>query len=61
MALDQIANIAFQNARRRLASSINTDERRRVLRALGDAVLEEHTQWILIRRERTFGPGSSES
>jgi len=50
----------FHNARRRLASSINTDERRRVLRALGDAVLEEHAQWILMRRERTVGPGGSD-
>jgi len=50
----------FYNARRRLASSVNAEERRRVLRALGDAVLEEHAQWILMRRERSVGPGKSD-
>jgi uncharacterized membrane protein len=42
----------FYNARRRLATSVDSGVRRRVLRALGDAVLEEHSQWILMRRER---------
>ena len=45
----------FHNARRRLATSVDSEERRRVLRALGDAVLEEHSQWILMRRERSTG------
>ena len=45
----------FHSARRRLATSVDSEERRRVLRALGDAVFEEHSQWILMRRERSTG------
>lgn len=50
----------FYNARRRLAASISPDEKRTVLRALGDAVLEEHAQWILVRRERSTNAGSND-
>ncbi|NGP53048.1 hypothetical protein [Thioalkalivibrio sp. XN8] len=42
----------FSNARRRLDSATNDAERRGILRALGDAALDEHTEWILMHRER---------
>ena len=31
----------------------NDAERRRILKALGDAALDEHAQWILLHRERS--------
>lgn len=40
------------NARRLLDSSDDADFRRRVLRALGNAALEEGAEWILMHRER---------
>jgi hypothetical protein len=40
------------NARRLLDSSDNPNFRRRVLRALGTAALEEDAEWILMHRER---------
>jgi len=40
------------NARRLLDSSDNVDFRRAVLRALGNAALEEGAEWILMHRER---------
>jgi hypothetical protein len=42
----------FSNARRRLDAATSDTERRGVLRALGDASLDEHTEWILMHRER---------
>ncbi len=42
----------FGNARRLLDSSDDVAFRRRVLRALGDAALEESAEWILMHRER---------
>ncbi|NIM71240.1 MAG: hypothetical protein GTN86_12045 [Xanthomonadales bacterium] len=42
----------FTNARRLLDGSTDTAFRRRVLRALGNAALEEHAEWILMHRER---------
>ncbi|NHA13445.1 hypothetical protein [Thioalkalivibrio sp. XN279] len=42
----------FSNARRRLDTASNDAERRGILRALGDAALDEHTEWILMHRER---------
>jgi hypothetical protein len=42
----------FGNARRRLAEAGSDGARRQILKALGDAALEEHAQWILIHRER---------
>lgn len=42
----------FSNARRRLDAATSDAERRGVLRALGDAALDEHTEWILMHRER---------
>ena len=40
------------NARRLLDSSTDPDFRRRVLKALGTAALEEDAEWILMHRER---------
>ena len=45
----------FRNAARRIESAASDEERRAVLRALGDASLEEHAQWILMYRERSVG------
>ncbi len=42
----------FSNARRQLSRTDAPDERRRILRELGDAALREHSQWILRQRER---------
>ncbi|HEX7062284.1 MAG TPA: hypothetical protein VF200_09950 [Woeseiaceae bacterium] len=47
----------FENAHRRLRRSEDDGERRRVLRTLGDAALEEHSEWILMHRERTTDQG----
>jgi hypothetical protein len=46
----------FGNARRRIEGADNDGERRRVLRILGDAALEEHAQWILMHRQRSVDP-----
>ena len=45
----------FHNARRRLDEVSDDVERRGILKALGDAALEEHAQWILMHRERSVG------
>ena len=42
----------FANARRRIDTAEDDFERRRILKLLGDAALEEHAQWILMFRER---------
>jgi hypothetical protein len=42
----------LSNAKRLLDSSDDSDFRRRVLRALGNAALEEDAEWILMHRER---------
>jgi len=47
----------FGNARRRIDLIDNDDEKRRILRILGDAALGEHAQWILMNRERTMDGG----
>lgn len=47
----------FANARRRLDEAANDEERREILRGLGDAALSEHAEWILIHRERQPEPG----
>jgi hypothetical protein len=44
----------FHNARRRIDMADNDDQKRRVLRILGDAALEEHSEWILMHRERSI-------
>jgi hypothetical protein len=42
----------FSNAQRLLAGTDDVAFQRRVLRAVGDAALEEHAEWILMHRER---------
>jgi hypothetical protein len=44
----------FHNARRRIDAAADDEEKRRALRILGDAALEEHSQWILMHRERSI-------
>ena len=44
----------FSNAHRRILRCRHDDERRRILKILGDAALEEHAQWILMHRERSI-------
>jgi hypothetical protein len=44
----------FYNARRRIDAAEDDVERRRILRLLGDAALEEHAEWILMHRERSI-------
>jgi hypothetical protein len=48
---------AFSNARRRIDMSSDEAERRRILKVLGDAALEEHAEWILMHRERAADEG----
>lgn len=45
----------FRNARRRIDAADGDADRRRLLKVLGDAALEEHAEWILIHRERSLG------
>jgi hypothetical protein len=47
----------FSKAFRRIKQSGNDEERRRVLRLVGDAALEEHAEWILMHRERSINEG----
>jgi hypothetical protein len=42
----------FSNARRQLENTDSDATRRKILKALGDAALEEHAQWLLLHRER---------
>lgn len=44
----------FGNARRRILAADGDAERRRILKVLGDAALEEHAEWILMHRERAI-------
>ncbi len=44
----------FRNARKRIDEGDNDDDKRRILKILGDSALEEHAQWILIHRERSI-------
>jgi hypothetical protein len=46
----------FGNARRRIDEAEAEDDRRRVLKILGDAALEEHAEWILMHRQRSIDP-----
>lgn len=46
----------FGNARRRIDEAEGVVERRRVLKILGDAALEEHAEWILMHRQRSIDP-----
>lgn len=47
----------FHNARRLLDGSDDIAFRRRVLRAVGTAALEEHAEWLLMHRERPLEHG----
>lgn len=47
----------FSNSKRRIDASRTDDEKRRILRVLGDAALGEHAQWILMHRERSLEQG----
>jgi hypothetical protein len=47
----------FSNARRKLDNARNDAEQRAVLRALGDAALDEHAEWIMVHRERPLEHG----
>jgi len=42
----------FSNARRKLTTAALASEKRDILKALGNAALDEHAEWILIHRER---------
>jgi hypothetical protein len=47
----------FGNARRLLDGNENIEFQRRVLKAVGDAALEEHAEWLLMHRERPLEHG----
>jgi hypothetical protein len=47
----------FSNAKRRIDATDDDDDKRRVLRLLGEAALGEHAQWILMHRERSLEQG----
>jgi hypothetical protein len=47
----------FSNARRQLDAAANDDQRREILKALGNAALDEHAEWILMHRERPLEHG----
>jgi hypothetical protein len=47
----------FSKAYRRIKRSDNDEERRRILRLVGDVALEEHAEWILMHRERSINDG----
>lgn len=44
----------FDNAHRRLLQAENVEEKRQVLSALGRSALDEHSNWILMHRERSL-------
>lgn len=44
----------FDNAHRRLSQAKGVDEQRQVLSALGQSALDEHSDWILMHRERSL-------
>jgi hypothetical protein len=47
----------FSNARRQLESAKSDAAKRKTLKALGDAALEDHAQWLLMHRERPLEHG----
>jgi hypothetical protein len=53
----QFMHQIFVNARRRLDGATSDAERRKILKALGDAALDEHAEWILMHRERPLEHG----
>ncbi len=44
----------FDNAHRRLSEVDDPDEKRQILSALGQSALDEHSDWILMHRERSL-------
>jgi hypothetical protein len=42
----------FSAAKSRLEKSRSVEEKRRILRTLGEAALAEHAEWTLMHRER---------
>lgn len=44
----------FDNAHRRLAEATTALERRQILSVLGQSALDEHSDWILMHRERSL-------
>mgnify|MGYP001821371299 CR=1 FL=1 len=48
----------FGNARGRPANASGNDERRRILRVLGESALDEHAEWIFVRRDRPLDSGA---
>lgn len=47
----------YRMARFRLSRCTSDDQKRELLRALGEAALDEHAEWILVHRERPLEPG----
>ncbi|MEM1145361.1 MAG: hypothetical protein AAGI88_22505, partial [Pseudomonadota bacterium] len=47
----------FANARRLLNGTEDVEFKRRILRAVGKAALEEHAEWLLMQRERPLEHG----
>ncbi len=44
----------FDNAHRRLMTAQTQDEKRQILSTLGQSALDEHSDWILMHRERSL-------
>jgi len=47
----------FTKAKRRIDACETDEERRGVLRVLGEAALDEHAEWILMHRDRAVDEG----
>jgi hypothetical protein len=47
----------FATAARRITRAASDVERRRILRVLGEAALDEHAQWIFLHRDRKSDAG----
>ncbi|MFK8029019.1 MAG: hypothetical protein AB8G18_02160 [Gammaproteobacteria bacterium] len=47
----------FDNAKYQLDKATTDQDKRTILKALGDSALEEHTEWILMHRERPLEHG----
>lgn len=47
----------YRMARFRLSRCTSVEQKRDLLRALGEAALDEHAEWILVHRERPLEPG----
>jgi len=50
-------NRVFANAHRLLSKTQDIEKKQQILRALGNAALEEHAEWILMHRERPLEHG----